>query len=77
MARSRGKDVVAVGMGMEVTMEARSIHHLDICSLVCDMLKSVRGHGKRFGACITFALHGIGWCELGGIKSTAMTCDLE
>ena len=34
-------------------MEARSIHRLDICSPVCDMLKLVAGHGKDVG----LALH--------------------
>lgn len=53
MARSRVKDVVAVVMGMEATWEVRSIHRLDMCSLVCDMLKSVGRGGV--GACIAFA----------------------
>ena len=38
---------------MEVTTEARSIHRLDICSPVCDMLKLVAKHGKDLG----LALH--------------------
>lgn len=53
MARSRAKGVVAVDSDMEVTTEARSIHRLDICSLVCDMLKLIHRHGKVFG----LALH--------------------
>ena len=38
---------------MEVTTEARSIHRLDICSPVCDMLELVAKHGKDLG----LALH--------------------
>ena len=41
MARSRDKDGAAVARAMEVTMEARSIHRLDTCGLVCDMLNLV------------------------------------
>ena len=48
MARSRDKEVVVVAMGMEATIteEVRSIHRLDMCSQVCDMLKSVDIWGR-------------------------------
>lgn len=45
--------MVAVDMAMELTTEDRSIHRLDTCSLVCDMLNLVHRHGKEFG----LALH--------------------
>ena len=53
MARSRDKDVVAVAM---VTMEARSIHRLDTCGLVCDMLRLIR-YTQRGRKALGLALH--------------------
>ena len=41
---------------MEATKEVRSMHRLDTCSLVCDMLKSVC-MGKEMGHALF--LHGV------------------
>ena len=46
--------MVGVDMGTEVTAEARSIHPLDICSLVCDMLELVPRGWREFGPCVAF-----------------------
>ena len=53
MARSKDKDAVAVGMGMEATQGFRSIHPQDMCSLAFDMLKFVDMDGKE----LRLALH--------------------
>lgn len=41
---------------MEATNEVRSIHRLDLCSLVCDMLRMV-GMGRSRGS-LALHLHG-------------------
>lgn len=64
---------------MEATNEVRSIHRLDLCSLVCDMLKMV-GMGRSRGS---LALHLYGTAlddgsrEPRAIRSQKMTDDLD
>ena len=45
LSRDKEEEVVAVAlaldMGLEATQDIRSIHRLDMCSLVCDMLKLI------------------------------------
>ena len=60
-ARSRDRDVAA--LGMEATKEVRNIHRLDMCSLVCDMLK-LGGMGRTWGLhCICIGRRWIMWAK--------------